>query len=44
MQQMKSKMAENLRGEMSVHLNKVTYPTLNLNWLLNEPTERSNEV
>ncbi|UJR35195.1 hypothetical protein I4U23_027962 [Adineta vaga] len=43
MKLMKKKMAENLRGEMSVHSNKVTVSTLSLNWLLNETTDKTDE-
>lgn len=41
---MKSKVAENIRGEMSVHATKVSYPSMNLNWLLDEPIDKTNEV
>jgi hypothetical protein len=41
---MKTKLAENLRGEMSASSVKVKCPTLNLNWILNTFIDQSNTV
>jgi hypothetical protein len=44
MKLMKTKLAENLRGEMSANSVKVKCPTLNLNWILNTFIDESNTV
>jgi hypothetical protein len=41
---MKTKMDENLRGEMTSPSKKVQCPTINLKWLLNPSNDESDEV